>query len=176
MRRWFVQAVALAVVLPALFGVLPQPVLERNHALDDDVRLAARAVDRADHDDRPVVHDQVAVLRERVGEEHRIHRGVLVGQAQDHHLRARILALLGDDDARARDETRHHAGRVLRRLAQLLHVRRAERLHLLAPDVERMPGDVEPERFLLEAQRLHAVPRPDLAQRDGGRRGSLRRG
>ena len=144
-------------------------LLEGDHALDDDVRLAAVAVDRADQHHGPVVHDQLAVLGERVGEQHRVHRRVLVGEAEDHHLRAGILALRGHDHARARDEARDHARRVLRHVGELLHIGRAERLHLLAPAVERMARDVEAERLLLEPQRLHAVPRRDLAERRSGR-------
>ena len=40
MRRWFVQAVALALVLPALAGLLPQPALSAAAALDRDLMLS----------------------------------------------------------------------------------------------------------------------------------------
>lgn len=40
MRRWFAQAVVLAVVLPALIGLLPQPALSETAALARDVMIS----------------------------------------------------------------------------------------------------------------------------------------
>ena len=40
MRRWFAQAVVLALVLPALVGLLPQPALSATAALDRDLLLS----------------------------------------------------------------------------------------------------------------------------------------
>ena len=37
MRRWFIQAVVFAFVLPALIGLLPNPALSASAALDRDV-------------------------------------------------------------------------------------------------------------------------------------------
>ena len=40
MRRWLVQAVALALLLPALIGLVPQPALSAAAALDRDLMLS----------------------------------------------------------------------------------------------------------------------------------------
>jgi len=40
MRRWFVHAVALAMLLPALVGLLPQPALSASAALDRDLLIS----------------------------------------------------------------------------------------------------------------------------------------
>lgn len=40
MRRWLVQAVVMAFVLPALVGLLPQPALSASAALDRDIMMS----------------------------------------------------------------------------------------------------------------------------------------
>ena len=40
LRRWVIQAVALAFVLPALLGLLPQPALSASAALDRDLMMS----------------------------------------------------------------------------------------------------------------------------------------
>jgi len=40
LRRWFAQAVALALLLPALIGLLPQPALSAASALERDLLLS----------------------------------------------------------------------------------------------------------------------------------------
>lgn len=47
MRRWFAQAVALALLLPMLIGLLPQPALSAAAALERDVLLSVCGSDQS---------------------------------------------------------------------------------------------------------------------------------
>ena len=47
MRRWFAQAVALALLLPMLIGLLPQPALSAAAALERDVMLSVCGIDQS---------------------------------------------------------------------------------------------------------------------------------
>lgn len=60
MRRWFVHAVALALVLPALVALLPQPALSASAALERDllVSVCGRSMPLPDHSGQhQVTHD-----------------------------------------------------------------------------------------------------------------------
>ena len=60
MRRWFAHAVVLALVLPALIGLLPQPALSASAALERDLIISVCGQDAPQQDQNgqhQAVHD-----------------------------------------------------------------------------------------------------------------------
>lgn len=57
MRRWFAQAVALALLLPVLSGLLPQPALSAAAALERDIMLSVCGGDQPQGDEHRATHD-----------------------------------------------------------------------------------------------------------------------
>ena len=56
MRRWVIQAVALAFVLPALIGLLPEPALSAAAALDRDIMASVCGQQMPQHQDGSPLH------------------------------------------------------------------------------------------------------------------------
>lgn len=56
LRRWFVHAVALALLLPALIGLLPQPAISASAALERDVLMSVCGQDAPQQQDEGSGH------------------------------------------------------------------------------------------------------------------------